>query len=175
MGEGAPILAPFEHVRFCLRNATACTDDDADGPGTIQLHYEVALALSEVNSSVNSAIHPTYKQARSNSGWTINPSEGDCNDFAVTKQHELLRRGFPAKTLRLAVARTAFGEGHLVLIVRTNWGDLVLDNLSNSIRVWSDTDYIWLKRQSDYNSRLWVQIIKSPLLDQVITRPEPVM
>jgi predicted transglutaminase-like cysteine proteinase len=37
-------------------------------------------------------------------------------------------------------------------------GDYILDNLEPRILVWTDTDYRYLKRQSETNSGQWVSI-----------------
>jgi predicted transglutaminase-like cysteine proteinase len=42
--------------------------------------------------------------------------------------------------------------------VRTSRGDLILDNLDGKIRLWSDTNYIFLKRQSETNAGVWLSI-----------------
>jgi predicted transglutaminase-like cysteine proteinase len=86
---------------------------------------------------------------------------GDCNDYAVTKRHALLRSGLPAKTLRLSTVRTSSGTGHLVLVVVTTMGDLVLDNLTDAIRPWRSTDYHWLKIQSANDAKVWFTV-KAP-------------
>jgi len=94
--------------------------------------------------------------------WTIAPDRGDCNDYAVTKRHELLRHGFPSSALRLSVTKTAAGIGHLVLVVVTTKGDLVMDSLADAIQPWQTTNYQWLKIQSARNPHYWVAI-KSPV------------
>ena len=66
--------------------------------------------------------------------WLISPKAGDCNDYAVTKRHELLARGWPSRALLLAEVIVPSGEHHLVVVVRTNEGDFVLDNLNASVR-----------------------------------------
>jgi predicted transglutaminase-like cysteine proteinase len=83
---------------------------------------------------------------------------GDCNDYAVTKRHELLENGLPSKALRLSVVKTASGIGHLVLVVVTTKGDIVMDNLTEVIRPWQTTDYHWLKIQSATDSKFWYEI-----------------
>jgi predicted transglutaminase-like cysteine proteinase len=83
---------------------------------------------------------------------------GDCNDYAVTKRHELLENGLPSKALRLAVVKTATGIGHLVLVVVTTKGDIVMDDPTEVIRSWQSTDYHWLKVQSATDSKFWYQI-----------------
>jgi predicted transglutaminase-like cysteine proteinase len=61
----------------------------------------------------------------------------------------------PARALRLSAVRTTAGIGHLVLVVATTKGDYVLDNLTDAIRLWKETDYQWLKIQSSADSRFW--------------------
>ena len=90
--------------------------------------------------------------------WLINPRYGDCNDYAVSKRHELLKRGWPARTLLLAEAVTESAEHHLVVVVRTKTGDLVLDNLTPQIRHWSRTPYRWVRIQMPHNPRHWASV-----------------
>jgi predicted transglutaminase-like cysteine proteinase len=63
--------------------------------------------------------------------------------------------------LRLSAVKTGSGIGHLVLVVVTTKGNLVLDNLTDAIRPWQDTDYRWLKIQSASDARFW-QTVKTP-------------
>ena len=53
----------------------------------------------------------------------------------MTKRHELMARGWPARSLLLAEVVTNWGEHHLVLVVRTRTADLVLDNLDADIKL----------------------------------------
>jgi predicted transglutaminase-like cysteine proteinase len=166
--ESSPILAPFQHVRFCLRYPSDCRSDPAENE-RINLNEETAKLLDLINREVNGAISPTVKGYGSDlqEGWTISPGVGDCNDYAVTKRHKLLQNGLPAKALRLSVVKTATGIGHLVLVVVTTKGDLVLDNLTETIRPWQNTDYHWLKIQSAADARLWYEVkAASPSVSQ---------
>lgn len=160
--EGSPTLAPFQHVRFCLRYPSDCKSDPKENE-RIELSLETLELLKRVNRSVNLSITPTAKSYGSNlgDGWTIAPTIGDCNDYAVTKRHELLESGLPSKALRLSVVKTTSGIGHLVLVVVTTKGDIVLDNLTEVIRPWLSTDYHWLKIQSTTDSHFWYEI-KAP-------------
>lgn len=126
----------------------------------IDMNAENSELLDRINRSVNASIIPMAKSygTELQDGWTISPSMGDCNDFAVTKRHELLQSGLPARALRLSVVTTASGVGHLVLVVATTKGDLVLDNLTETIRTWQQTDYHWLKIQSTSDARFWYEI-----------------
>jgi predicted transglutaminase-like cysteine proteinase len=157
--EASPVLAPFQHVRFCLRYPADCKSDPAEN-GRIELNEEKSKLLERVNQDVNAAINPMVKGHGSDlqEGWTISPAMGDCNDYAVTKRHELLQSGMPAKALRLSVVKTDSGIGHLVLVVVTTKGDLVLDNLTEAIRPWQNTSYHWLKIQSVADARFWYEV-----------------
>jgi predicted transglutaminase-like cysteine proteinase len=157
--EASPTLAPFQHVRFCMRYPDDCKSDPTE-TGVIELTAEVSESLNQINRDVNAAIIPTQKSdgIDVNDRWTIAPTAGDCNDYAVTKRHQLLQSGLPARVLRLAVVKTRSGIGHLVLVVATSKGNLVLDNLVETIRPWQNTKYQWLKIQSAEDARYWYEV-----------------
>jgi predicted transglutaminase-like cysteine proteinase len=157
--EASPTLAPFQHVRFCLRYPADCNSNPMEAEH-IDLSDENSALLDRVNRSANAAIAPIHKSYGRNlaDAWTIAPVAGDCNDYAVTKRHELLRSGLPAKALRLAAVRTKSGSGHLVLVAATTKGELVLDNLTDEILPWQSTDYRWMKIQSVGDPRVWNQV-----------------
>jgi predicted transglutaminase-like cysteine proteinase len=157
--EGSPALAPFQHVRFCIRNPSDCSATSS-AENEIRITPEVMVTLRAVNRTVNASIRPMAKIHGANlaEGWEIAPSSGDCNDYAVTKRHVLLEKGLPSNALRLSVTRTSLGQGHLVLVVSTSKGDLVLDNLNPEILPWVGTGYQWLKIQSAADPRLWYNV-----------------
>lgn len=160
-----PTLAPFQHVRFCIRYPSDCRTDLAT-PDRVELTPSLFELMDSINREVNVAISPREKRYGPNlgDGWNIAPSSGDCNDYAVTKRHALLQKGVPARSLRLSVVKTTSGIGHLVLVVSTTKGPLVLDNLANTIRPWHLTDYQWLKIQSADNANYWHDI--APMIGQ---------
>jgi predicted transglutaminase-like cysteine proteinase len=49
------------------------------------------------------------------------------------------------------------GEGHAVMMVRTDAGDFVLDNKRATILSWQDTGYVFVKREGQEN-RDWVSL-----------------
>jgi predicted transglutaminase-like cysteine proteinase len=157
--EASPTLAPFQHVRFCLRYPTDCKSRPVEDE-RIALNAETSELLKRINRSVNLSIAPKLKSYGSNleDEWTIAPNNGDCNDYAVTKRHELLQSGLPSKALRLSVVTTPAGIGHLVLVVATTKGDVVMDNLTETIRPWQSTNYRWLKIQSTTDARFWREV-----------------
>jgi len=54
----------------------------------------------------------------------------------VTKRSQLIDKGWPATALLIAMARVPSGEMHAVLVVVTDKGELVLDNLRSEIVSW---------------------------------------
>jgi predicted transglutaminase-like cysteine proteinase len=166
--ETSPSLAPFQHVRFCLRYPADCrsslTEDER-----IDLTSERSELLDRVNRRVNGDIAPVQKSYGESlrETWTIAPFTGDCNDYAVTKRHELLQSGLPAKALRLAVVRMKSGSGHLVLLAATTKGELVLDSLTEAIVPWQSTNYQWMKIQSASDARIWHEVrVSTPSADR---------
>ena len=160
--ELGPTLSPFQHVRFCQRYPSDCR------PGSqvnalVELDGKTAGLLYRINRKINAAIIPTRKDVLRGAAWAIAPNSGDCNDYAVTKRHELLQHKFPVSAVRLSEVKTSDGEGHLVLVVATTKGELVLDNLTDEIRPWRQTDYRWLKIQSKSDPQYWVEM-SSPII-----------
>jgi predicted transglutaminase-like cysteine proteinase len=160
-----PTLAPLAYSRFCITYPEDCRAPQVvfRGPRPVVLTAERAQDLIEVNREVNREITP-----RADAGtvidehWRIAPQAGACHDYAVTKRHELLAKGWPARSLLLAEVIVPWGEHHLVLVVRTNAGDVVLDNLTASIRSWSRAPYQWVRVQSPSNPNNWMTAARKP-------------
>ncbi len=152
-----PALPPMAHSMFCLQYPDDCqVRKIAFRPGKLQLTPSRWDDLVAVNSEVNHAIVPEPNTlGLAGEKWLISPASGDCNDYAVTKRHELLAKGWPSRALLLAEVVTRWGEHHLVLVVRTQQGDFVLDNLNANIRPWSQAPYQWVRMQTPANPRFW--------------------
>ncbi len=115
--------------------------------------------MQEVNQRVNTAIRPEANlEGLRGEKWLLHPASGDCNDYAVTKRHDLIAKGFPARSVLLSEVVTTWGEHHLVVVVRTFSGDLVLDNLSGHIMPWSKKPYRWVRIQSPKNPNYWASL-----------------
>jgi predicted transglutaminase-like cysteine proteinase len=170
--EMSPTLAPFQHVRFCLRYPADCKSNPTENE-RIDLDSETSELLKRINHTVNESIAPRLKSYGSDlaDGWTLAPDTGDCNDYAVTKRHELLESGLPSKALRLSVVTTASGIGHLVLVVVTTKGNIVMDNLTEAIRPWQTTGYHWHKIQSGTDAKFWYEV-KEPVAGQSASRAD---
>jgi predicted transglutaminase-like cysteine proteinase len=113
--------------------------------------------------AVNRHINRTIRLERNHAGvmkeeWILSPQVGDCNDYSVTKRHELLARGWPSSILLLSEVVTSWGEHHLVLVVRVEEGDLILDNLDDNVRLVGSTLYRWVRAQSPINPLFWSNV-----------------
>lgn len=151
-----PTLAPMAYTMFCLRYQDECRVRLLFRGGPVHLTEARWADLKEANQTVNSAIIPEASEPGPPvEAWLIDPERGDCNDYAVSKRHKLLQRGWPPRALLLAEVVTTSGQHHLVLVVRTKSGDLVLDNLTPQIRSWSHAPYRWIRVQSPGDPRYW--------------------
>ncbi|SMD15654.1 transglutaminase-like cysteine peptidase [Rhizobium sp. RU36D] len=120
-------LPPLQFQLFCIEHPDQCK---ASSVSQVSYSPKIKNIISSVNSSVNRQIKP--KQDKSDV-WRISATEGDCDDYVMTKRQRLIRAGLPASALRVAVVRTQSGEGHAVLLVKTSSGEYVLDNLRPNI------------------------------------------
>jgi len=155
-----PVLAPVAFVQFCMRYPDDCKESPASlDKAPVQLTKERWAELTKINRDVNHAIRPQANpDGALGERWLIAPRYGDCNDYAVTKRHELLARGWPAHSLLLTEVAVAVGEHHLVVVVRTSEDDFVLDNLSTNVRPVSQITYQWVRAQRAENPKFWSTI-----------------
>jgi predicted transglutaminase-like cysteine proteinase len=154
----APTLPPMAFTRFCMRHTAECEQTSARQFKN-DLNEPLWTELEIVNRDINRAIIPQANDSGVLAeNWLVHPNAGDCNDYAVTKRHELLRRGWPMRSLLLAEVGTLQGIHHLVLIVRMDNGDFVLDNLNPNIVGVSRSTYRWIRAQSPTRPKLWFTI-----------------
>ena len=125
--------------------------------------------LARINGKVNHAlIERSDAEAHGQQDyWTEVPLKGavryaDCEDYVLTKRKALVDAGVPAKTLSIAIVQTTGGSTHAVLVVATDKGDFVLDNLDPFIRPWTDTTYYWVSRQSADDPFAWYRPAMQP-------------
>lgn len=155
-----PTVAPMAFLRFCFRYPNECkVAGSVSQAGLIKLNGEQRAELSHVNRNVNEKIRPRENRLGIlKEEWILSPRYGDCNDYAVTKRHELLRSGWPASALLLAEVVIPSGEHHLVLIVRTQEEDVVLDNLRKTVTPISESNYRWVRAEQPQNPRFWSSV-----------------
>jgi predicted transglutaminase-like cysteine proteinase len=141
-------LAPLPMQFFCMQHASECRPTAAT---RVTVTPNVMAILDQVNLRVNRSI--TYRAERSDV-WSLNPSRGDCEDYALSKRSALIRKGIPAGALRIATTATRRGEPHAVLIVKTSQGDYVLDNMNNVVKPLRSTGY-HIRNMSSPNPTAW--------------------
>nr|WP_319389759.1 transglutaminase-like cysteine peptidase [uncultured Cohaesibacter sp.] len=148
---------PAGHVYYCASNPVACQHY---GQGVVALTQESWKQLLDVNASVNRSIKA--KADGQIDEWSAYVREGDCEDYALTKQQELLRRGWPSDALLITTAFLEDGTYHAVLIARTDRGEFVLDNLNQRVLPWQEVNYRWNKRQAVGNPQMWQRVAGAP-------------
>ncbi|WP_420143860.1 transglutaminase-like cysteine peptidase [Sphingobium sp.] len=74
-------------------------------------------------------------------------AQGDCEDIAIEKRHQLIAQKFPADRLAFAVVYQPQVGLHTILVARLPDGDYVLDSLSPYVDRWDKTHYSWLSLQ----------------------------
>lgn len=129
--------------------------------GEIILTHENWNRISFINQDVNHTIRPMSDQTLYGEAeyWAL-PAQGggDCEDYALLKRQQLEEEGFPSRSLFITVVLDETGQGHAVLMVRTNVGDFILDNRKDDVLIWSQTGYTFLKRQTEENPTRWVSL-----------------
>jgi predicted transglutaminase-like cysteine proteinase len=150
---------PIGHHEFCQVHSAECAIR-SDSRVRVHLDQKRWKELEAVNTAVNTGVRPATDQEIFGRPevWEFPDGSGDCEDFVLLKQKILMDKGWPAAALLITVVRQTNGDGHAVLTVTTNRGDLVLDNLDSHIELWSDTSYHYLKRQSEYDTGAWMAI-----------------
>jgi len=157
---GAPAVPPAGFLGFCVRHLPDCIAKPQEAT-SIELTDAQRRTLETVQFKINASIRP---REDSDHAWEY-PTDGtgDCNKFALSKRRELIALGWPRNILLLATATTERGEGHLVLVVRTDRGDLVLDNRVSQVVDWSALPYRWISVQSQQSPVRWVSILSQPI------------
>lgn len=151
---------PVGHMQFCKAHQDECVSHASyvDVEELTEARWD---ELVSVNNRMNAEITPVTDEDLYQVGelWTYpDNGAGDCEDIALAKRRALIELGWDPGALLMTVVRESSGAGHAVLMVRTDRGDLVLDNQSAYIKVWNETPYQFVKRQSQANSAEWVMI-----------------
>jgi predicted transglutaminase-like cysteine proteinase len=154
-----PTSIPVGADEFCRRLRGECAANTAV-VDAVTLDPVKWQQLLDVNVDLNTEIVPETDQNLYHTAefWTYPHGYGDCEDIALAKRKQLVQDGWPASALLMTVVKQNNGEGHAVLMVRTDRGDLVLDNQDGLIRVWTDSPYHFIKRQSQASAGQWVGI-----------------
>jgi predicted transglutaminase-like cysteine proteinase len=152
---------PLAYVTFCQIHTLDCRPQ---GPfaDRIQLTGPKFTELKQVNDQVNTTVAPMSDlEHYGKLDWWAYPvdNKGDCEDYVLEKRRRLIARGWPESTLLITVVRDESNEGHAVPTVRTDEGDLILDNKRDEIVSWADTPYTFIKAQSQRDPVHWVSLL----------------
>lgn len=122
--------------------------------------------LERVNVSINRAIRPAddFEVYGVKERWGLPletmgaDAKGNCKHYAMEKRRALIALGVSTESLSLALAiAPGFGR-HIVLIVSTAQGDVVMDNLTDRLRRVDQTGYRWLAMQSGPGLLEWAAV-----------------
>jgi predicted transglutaminase-like cysteine proteinase len=157
---GAHAKAPIGWIEFCAENKGECADVSTL-PLNATLNTKSWKELVRINTLVNKQVKPLTDQEHHGvlEKWSY-PTDGygDCEDYVLLKRKLLMTAGWPRSSLLITVVRDQKGDGHAVLMVRTDRGDFVLDNQEADVLLWSETPYQFVKRQSQTNANVWVSL-----------------
>jgi len=151
---------PAGYVQFCRDNPQDCREIAEDARDVV-LSASAWRDMQLVNDRVNQSVEPVTDE--DNYGvverWTYpDDGKGDCEDYVLLKRKMLIRAGWPRSALLITVVRDKKGDGHAVLMVKTDRGEFVLDNQEGRILRWQETGYRYVKRQSQFDQNLWVSL-----------------
>ncbi|HET6378227.1 MAG TPA: transglutaminase-like cysteine peptidase [Methylocella sp.] len=151
---------PYGWSEFCRRYGGECEGGPL-APIDIPLTPEALKEIKRVGQWVNAHIKPLPDMEHWGAidRWDY-PSDGkgDCEDYALYKRKILIDEGFPRQALLMTVVKDEHLEGHAVLTVKTTGGEFVLDNMNDDVKPWAQTGYHFVKRQSQTDQNIWVQI-----------------
>ncbi len=159
MVTGGITSQPIGHYEFCQKYQSECDIRSKLTPPPRVTEYGWKV-IHDINKEVNSTIvaMTDLEVYGRDEVWEYPTTAGDCEDFVLLKRRKLMERGFAVSDLLITVVRKPDGEGHAVLTLRTNEGDFILDNLSDDVKLWTNTNYTYLKRQASFNTGRWVSI-----------------
>lgn len=159
MPTGGRATQPVGHFELCQRLPEECRQTTGKRQ-PVSMTRQLWDAMVSINNAVNTTVIPRtdIETWGREEYWSYPDSVGDCEDYVLEKRRALMKLGVPAGDLLITVVRQSNGDGHAVLTVRTSQGDFILDNLEPEILAWDQTEYTFLKRQSNRNSGEWVSI-----------------
>lgn len=163
--QGGSQLAPGaltnSPVRGEERWATGESDMSAEAP-PLSSDAATMRLVKQINHRVNLKIRPETDIATYGVSdfWTLpiatGVGKGDCEDFVLEKRRSLRRAGVSLGALSIALVSTRSGIVHAVLLVNTEEGVVVLDNLSDGVRDLSKVPYTVVVRQAFGAPLEWV-------------------
>ncbi|WP_298848188.1 transglutaminase-like cysteine peptidase [uncultured Ruegeria sp.] len=148
---------PSGAINLCTQYNWACA-----GKRSVSMSSQQEFRVVEqVNRSVNRSTREVTDQSqyKTRERWALPTAiGGDCEDFALLKKRDLIHAGVDPSKLLIATVLDRRRVPHAVLVYRTANGDLVLDNLTNRIKPWTATRYLFLRMQDPKRPSRWVGV-----------------
>ena len=167
---GAAAVAPVGYRKMCADTPDLC-DTLAHGLSQAGVagppdDYEQQMALlNQINRQINGLAHQTtaLEPETGEGAWarmrtTSVGLAGDCDQIAVEKRITLLRAGYDADALRFGMVYRRDIGLHIVLIARTDRGEIVLDSRTPWLSPWNDIPYTWVEAQSVDDPNVWRRV-----------------
>ncbi|NNF23413.1 MAG: hypothetical protein HKN63_01200 [Rhodobacteraceae bacterium] len=155
--------APNGFSGVCARYDWAC----AKSGRTTSLGRDVLVLAEKLNRSINRSTREIAddEQYRRAEYWALPTARGgDCEDFALAKKQALIAGGVVPERLLIATVLDRAQNPHAVLVLRTDAGDYILDNLTNRIVGWRETGYTFLRMQNPASPGQWSAVLRGGIL-----------
>ena len=175
--ETETVQPPRAYQQLCATAAQFCAETHTKGEldkmagamaamyGSAALRPELPVLtekrlqqLEQVNSTVNTTIQPVVDAGGDK--WSFTAIAGDCEDYVLMKRELLARLGWPRSALRITVVHDGVGY-HAILVVATQQGDFVLDNMAAYVSRVEDSPYEFVVAQSMDRPGSWARIHKT--------------
>ncbi len=156
LGEAQP-MPPWRD--FCDSYPRECAVDLFE-PSVLELTAAAWDLIEAVNERVNATIKPVSDMEHRGvvDHWDFpDDGYGDCEDYQLLKRKLLAEMGLPRRAMRITVVLDETGEGHAVLMIRTDRGDYILDNRRQAVLAWNETGYEYIKREGS-EGPAWVAL-----------------
>ena len=146
--------APYAWSDFCKRMPSECRVNTSESE-RVEMTAKLWKTVVAVNGKINREIEPVTDQEHWGvvDHWDLpDDGKGDCEDYALLKRKRLAEAGIPRRAMLMTVVIDEENAGHAVLMIRTDRGDFILDNKRNAILPWNQTGYVYVKRESQYQT-----------------------
>lgn len=149
------VVAPVGAGSICQTYDWACAG--ASNRAAVGPH--VLKQAVAINLAANAKIRPLsdMDQYAAPEHWALPTARGgDCEDYVLFKKKALVEAGVSPDRLLIAAVLDRKRSVHAVLVLRTETGDFVLDNLTDRVLPWDRTGYAFLLMQDPREPSRWV-------------------
>lgn len=147
--------APAGAASICRSYDWAC----AGATNTAAVGADALKVAAAVNRAANRTIRPVsdMDQYATSERWALPTARGgDCEDYALFKKKALIEAGVSPDHLLIAAVLDHKRNVHAVLVLRTDMGDFILDNLTDRVLPWDRTGYAFLRMQDPRQPSRWI-------------------